>query len=222
MISYTASFIALSALLAADAAFSASKTTESPSKLPADAYLPMTLEAGTWDADITFYSEGKPPAHDTGVQVNELLGNGHWITNDFRIAASKEFPAYQGHGVWGYDTVAKTYVDTWVDTNDLSVRTDYGYWQADKQTMTWPSKQNDGNDHFVDYRMIEEFKGAKRTLTISQLGLAAPVEQLLIKMDFKLRQAQPGSKANASKRNIDSFPSERQCQIQWQPQLQAY
>ncbi|MEO5558317.1 MAG: DUF1579 family protein, partial [Dokdonella sp.] len=117
----TASFIALSALFASGAAFSASNATEAPSKTSPDIYLPMTLEAGTWDADVTFYSEGKPPAHDTGVQVNELLGNGHWITNDFRIAASKEFPAYQGHGIWGYDTVAKTYVDTWVDTNDLSV-----------------------------------------------------------------------------------------------------
>jgi hypothetical protein len=154
----------------------------------------MKLEAGTWDADVTFYTDGKPMGHDIGVQVNELLGNGHWITNDFRIAASKEFPAYQGHGVWGYDTVAKTYVDTWVDTNDLSVRTDYGFWQADKQTMTWSSKQNDGKGHFVDYRMIEEFKGDKRTLAIYQLGLAKPIEHLLIKMDFTRRPVQVESK----------------------------
>ncbi len=26
--------------------------------------------------------------------------------------------------MWGYDPVAKTYVNTWVDTNDLPVRTD--------------------------------------------------------------------------------------------------
>ena len=183
-------FIATSLVLGSSSAFSAAPTPEGSAPISADVYLPMKLEAGTWDADVTFYTDGKPLGHDISVQVNELLGNGHWITNDFRIAASKEFPAYQGHGVWGYDTVAKTYVDTWVDTNDLSVRTDYGFWQADKQTMTWSSKQNDGKGHFVDYRMIEEFKGDKRTLAIYQLGLAKPIEHLLIKMDFTRRPAQ--------------------------------
>ncbi|MEP6880568.1 MAG: DUF1579 family protein [Dokdonella sp.] len=187
-------FISLSMLAVSSSAFSATPPSEVATVISADVYLPLTLEAGTWDADVTFFTDGKPVGHDIGVQVNELLGNGHWITNDFRIAASKEFPAYQGHGVWGYDTVAKTYVDTWVDTNDLSVRTDYGFWQADKQIMTWSSKQSDGKGHFVDYRMIEEFKGEKRSLAIYQLGLATPVEHLLIKMDFTRRPASVKSK----------------------------
>lgn len=199
MKSHRVIFIAISMLLVSGSAFSAAPAPEGSAAISADVYLPMKLEEGTWDAEVTFYTDGKPAGHDTGVQVNELLGNGHWITNDFRIAASKEFPAYQGHGVWGYDTVAKTYVDTWVDTNDLSVRTDYGFWQADKQTMTWSSKQNDGKGHFVDYRMIEEFKGEKRTLTIYQLGLSTPIEHLLIKMDFTRRKANSVSESKGSK-----------------------
>ena len=194
MSSLKAMFIATAILLVSNSAFSVASTPEGSPAISADVYLPMTLEVGTWDAEVTFYKDGKPAGHDAGIQVNELLGNGHWITNDFRIAASKEFPAYQGHGVWGYDTVAKTYVDTWVDTNDLSVRTDYGFWQADKKTMTWSSKQNDGKGHFVDYRMIEEFNGEKRSLTFYQLGLATPVEHLLIKMDFTRRSVSVESK----------------------------
>lgn len=186
--------LALLALDVSGAAFGAETAGETPSAIAADVYLPMKLEEGTWDAEVTFYTADKPTGHDTGVQINELLANGHWITNDFRIAASKEFPAYQGHGVWGYDTVAKTYVDTWVDTNDLSVRTDYGFWQADTQTMTWSSKQSDGKGHFVDYRMIEEFKGDKRSLTIYQLGLANPIQHLLIKMDFTRRKLESVTK----------------------------
>ena len=61
----------------------------------------MKLEAGVWDADVTFYNADKVAGHDTGVQVNEPMVNGHWISNDFHIAASKEFPVYQGHGVLG-------------------------------------------------------------------------------------------------------------------------
>lgn len=154
-----------------------------------DVYAPVAMEEGTWDADITFYKDDKPSGEAKGVQINTLLTNGHWITNDFRIPANGTFPPYQGHGVWGYDPVAKTYVNTWVDTNDLSVRTDYGYWQAKDLTMVWSSKQNDGKGHFIDYRLVEEFKGDTRIFTVYQLGIAKPNPHPLIKIIFTRRPA---------------------------------
>ena len=178
-----------STLLPLPGAFAATATTDSPSAIPAEVYAPIAMEAGTWDAEITFFEKDKPSATGKGVQVNTLLLNGHWITNDFRIPATDRFPAYQGHGVWGYDPVAATYVDTWVDTNDLSVRTDYGYWQPNEQIMTWSSKQNDGKGHFVDYRIVEEFKGDTRILTFSQLGMATPNPHPLVKIVFTRRTA---------------------------------
>ena len=156
---------------------------------PADAiYAPLVMEAGTWDADVTFYEDDKPGSKTKGVQVNTLLANGHWIVNEFKIPASEKFPAYEGHGIWGYDPVAKTYVDTWVDTNDLAVRTDYGFWYEPEKTMIWSSKQNDGQGHFVDYRMTEEFKGDTRIFTVYQLGLAKPKEHPLLKIVFTRRK----------------------------------
>jgi hypothetical protein len=179
------------ASLASGALVSAAETP-----ISADIYAPMALEQGTWDADITFYENDKPASKGSGVQINTLLVNGHWITNDFQIPASEKFPAYQGHGVWGYDPVAKTYVDTWVDTNDLSVRTDYGYWQPSEQIMTWSSKQADGKGHFIDYRMIEEFKGDTRVLTFYQLGIAKPTPHTLIQIVFA-RHAGTEDKGNS-------------------------
>jgi len=154
-----------------------------------ETYLPIEMEAGTWDADVTFYESGKPSEKGKGVQVNTLLANGHWITNDFRIPASEKFPTYQGHGVWGYDPVAKTYVNTWIDTNDQSVRTDYGFWNAKDQTMVWSSKQNDGAGHFVDYRMTEEFRGSERIFTVYQIGMYNPKLHPLLKIVFTRRDA---------------------------------
>lgn len=155
----------------------------------ADVHLPLRLEEGTWDADVTFFEDGKPSGQAKGVQVNTLLANGHWITNDFRIPASGSLPAYQGHGVWGYDPVAKTYVNTWVDTNDRTVRTDYGFWHAPQQTMAWSSKQSDGQGHFVDYRMTEEFKGDTRVFTVHQLAMVTPRPILLLRIVFTRRAA---------------------------------
>jgi hypothetical protein len=153
-----------------------------------DVYAPIAMEEGVWDADITFYEADKPTSRATGVQVNTLLANRHWIVNDFRIPATDRTPAYEGHGVWGYDPVAKTYVNTWVDTNDLAVRTDYGFWYEPERTMIWSSKQNDGQGHFVDYRITEEFKGSTRVLTFYQLGLAKPNPHPLVKIVFTRRK----------------------------------
>jgi hypothetical protein len=151
-------------------------------------YAPIQLEVGTWDASITFYENDKPTSKGTGVQVNTLLVNGHWIVNQFNVPAAGKFPAYEGHGVWGYDPVARTYVDTWVDTNDSSVRTDYGYWDAATSTMTWSAKQPDGAGHFIDYRMVEQFKGATRTLTMYQLGMTNSTAHPLVKIVFTRRK----------------------------------
>ena len=127
-----------------------------------------------------------------GVQVNTFLANRHWMVNDFRIPANGKFPAYEGHGVWGYDPVARTYVNTWVDTNDLAVRTDYGYWHEPEKTMVWSAKQNDGQGHFVDYRITEEFKGDTRVFTFYQLGLAKPNPHPMVKIVFTPPGTPPG------------------------------
>jgi hypothetical protein len=162
---------------------------EPVSNAPQDVYAPLEMEEGTWDAAITFYKDDQPTDTATGTQVNRMLANRHWITNEFRIPATGKFPAYEGHGIWGYDPVAKTYVDTWVDTNDLAVRTDYGYWNAGEKTMIWSSKQPDGQGHFIDYRMTEEFRGDTRTLTFYQLGLVKPVQHVLVKIVFTKRKS---------------------------------
>jgi len=156
-------------------------------------YGPLAMEEGVWDADVTFYEADKPGPHALGVQTNTLLANRHWIVNDLRRPATDKTPAYQGHGIWGYDPVAKTYVNTWVDTNDLGVRTDYGFWYEAENTMIWSSKQNDGNGHFVDYRIVEQFKGDVRILTFYQLGLATPTPHPLVKIIFTRRKAGTGA-----------------------------
>ena len=158
--------------------------------IPDATYAPLRMEEGIWDADITFYEADKPSGHATGVQRNTFLTNRHWIVNEFKIAANGKFPPYEGHGVWGYDTVAKTYVDTWVDTNDLAVRTDYGFWNEAEQTMVWSAKQNDGQGHFVDYRATEEFKGDTRIFTFMQLGMAKANPHPLVKIVFTKRTSE--------------------------------
>ena len=152
-----------------------------------DVHLPLRLQQGVWDAEAVFFEDGKETGRARGVQTNTLLHNGHWITNDLRLAATETFPAYQGHGVWGFDPVARTYVNTWVDTNDRAVRTDYWFWYEKEQTMAWSTKQSDGEGHFIDYRMTEEFRGDTRVFTVYQLALVRPTPYLLVRITFVKR-----------------------------------
>jgi len=177
-------------LLLACVVLSASVQSETAAVPPA-AYAPLQMEAGIWDAAVQYYEDDKPSGTATGTEVNTLLVNGHWIVSDFKIPATDNKPVYEGHGVWGYDSVAKTYVNTWVDTNDQSVRTDYGVWSEADKTMVWSAKQNDGNGHFIDYRMVEEFKGQERVFTVYQLGLVKPNPHPVLKIVFTKSTKKP-------------------------------
>ena len=79
-----------------------------------DVHTPLLLEAGTWDVAVSFLdpATGVSNASATGRQVNTLLSNGHWIANDLQVwGADGHTVDFAGHGTWGWDPVAKEYVD---------------------------------------------------------------------------------------------------------------
>lgn len=120
------------------------------------------------------------------MQTNTLLANGHWITNDLRVESPGN-PVFAGHGVWGWDPVAKEYVDAWVDTNDRGLRIDHGFWLAEKQTLYWTAAMPDGAGHMVTWRMTETFRGAERTLEFFQVALQSGRPVKLAVMTFQRR-----------------------------------
>lgn len=157
------------------------------------AYQPIEWQEGVWDAEITFFdpSSGEASGHAKGVQVNQLLANGHWVTNDLKVFGNEGgngHPSFQGHGVWGWDPVAREYIDTWVDTNDGAVRTDHGFWNAEQRTMHWTALQPDGNGHSVNYRMTEAYESrTQRTLSFFQVALQSGRLVKLAEMKFTRR-----------------------------------
>ncbi|MED5621296.1 DUF1579 family protein [Ideonella sp. BN130291] len=185
------STITLCLLLAAGMA--QAQPAAAPPATPAAVYEPVRLQAGVWDADISFFdpASGERTGGAKGVQTNVLLANGHWVTNDLQVhgpEGAKGQPTFQGHGVWGWDPVARQYVDTWVDTNDGAVRTDYGFWNEQTRTLYWTALQPDGNGHSVNYRMTEAYEGNdKRTLTFYQVALQSGRLVKLAEMRFTRR-----------------------------------
>ena len=181
-------FAALSLLTSAGACLAADAAPPAASAAtPAATYAPIAMEAGTWDVTVAFFdtATGAPTGHAHGRQVNTLLKNGHWIVNDLSVyGADGKTVEFQGHGTWGWDPVARQYVDTWVDTNDGAPRVDYGFWVAEQQTMYWSAQQPDGAGHMVTYRMTEKFAPGVRTLEFFQIALQSGRPIKLAEMKF--------------------------------------
>jgi Protein of unknown function (DUF1579) len=145
----------------------------------------LAMEAGIWDADISFPSAepGKPATSAKGVQVNRLRSGGMWIINEFSIAGMP----YEGTGVWGFDRTTGRFSGIWVDNNDQQIRMDDGRWDDATQTMTWSANMAQANGAFVRLLFTEKFEG--KTRRFDMVALTRKGEVPLVRMVFRKRSA---------------------------------
>ena len=143
----------------------------------------LAMEAGTWDADITFPSNeaGKPDSKAKGVQVNRLRSGGMWIINEFSV----EGTPYEGTGIWGFDRTKGRFSGVWVDNNDQQIRADDGRWDAATQTMTWSANMVQPGGAWMRLLFTEKFEGATRRFDM--VALTRKGEVPLVRMVFTRR-----------------------------------
>jgi Protein of unknown function (DUF1579) len=163
-------------------------TAEAVSSLPmtADAARQViAMEAGTWDADITFPSNdaSKPDQKAKGVQVNRLRSGGMWMLNEFAVDGTP----YEGTGVWGYDRTTGRFSGIWTDNNDQQIRLDDGRWDSSTQTLTWTAKMVQPGGGWMVTVATEKFMGDKRSFEMAALSRKGAVP--LVRMIFTKRPA---------------------------------
>ena len=160
-----------------------------PLAATADQLAVMALEAGVWDADITFPSNDpqKPDARAKGVQVNTLRSGGMWMLNRFSV----EGTPYEGTGLWGYDRTTGRYSGVWTDNNDHQIRMDHGRWDPAARTMTWTADMPQADGRHMRLLISEVFKGETRTFDI--MALTRKGEVPLVKMLFTRRPGSAGT-----------------------------
>ena len=113
-----------------------------------------------------------------------MLAGGRWMRNDFQL------DGYAGHGTWGWDPREGRYVGIWVDSNSDYVRLDEGSYDPATRTLTWTSELRQPEPHPpAKYRMIEEFRGDTRVLTMTAIGPKTGKVVPLGKITFTRRAA---------------------------------
>ena len=156
----------------------------------------VKLEVGTWDALVEFppASPDAKPTYARGVQTNTLVPGGRWIRNDIEVE-----PSYAGHGTWGWDPRRQRYVGIWVDSNTDYVRLDEGRYDEATRTLTWESELRQPDPHPpAKFRLVEEFRGDTRVLTMTAIGPKTGKVVPLGKITFTRRVATPAAAASGS------------------------
>jgi hypothetical protein len=104
----------------------------------------VTSDEGTWDATIKMVrgGPGAEPAISKGVEVNTVMPGGLWLLS--RFEGSFGGMAFEGRGQFGYDTVQKKYVGTWIDSVSPTLSILEGTYDASTKTMTYVGE---GFDH---------------------------------------------------------------------------
>jgi Protein of unknown function (DUF1579) len=173
-----AGLLGLAGPLAAQGASPAPVTAESARRI-------IAMEAGTWDADITFPSNdaSKPDQKAKGVQVNRLRSGGTWMLNEFAVDGTP----YEGTGVWGFDRTTGRFSGIWTDNNDQQIRLDDGRWDPATQTLTWTAKMIQPGGGWMVTVASERFMGDKRSFDMVALSRNGAVP--LVRMLFTRRPA---------------------------------
>ena len=158
----------------------------------------LRLEAGTWDADITFPSQeaGKPDGKAKGVQVNRLRSGGQWIINEFSVDGTP----YEGTGIWGYNRATDRYSGIWVDNNNQQIRFDDGRWDPKTQTMTWVADVLQSNGVHLRLLNTSEYRGNTRTFTSAALTRKGEIPLVRIVFTKRAETATTSTPGAAAKR----------------------
>lgn len=90
-------------------------------------------DVGVWDSDVEIR-----PAPDAAVirqkgsYHNRRVADGRWLVVDYRSDSG-----FEGHGVYGWDSVRGRYVGVWVDSTESAIARSEGTWDAATRTMTY-------------------------------------------------------------------------------------
>ena len=95
----------------------------------------LAAQVGTWVAVARMYvSSTKPPLVSHGTEVNTLVAGGLWLRTELK--ATLMGSPFEGHGLFGYDTLAKAHVGSWVDSSGTWMAVTRGSCERDCQVQT--------------------------------------------------------------------------------------
>ncbi|MEQ8770222.1 MAG: DUF1579 domain-containing protein [Phycisphaerales bacterium] len=99
---------------------------------------------GTWRAEVKMWMGPGDPHVSTGTMVNERIHNGLFIRHDYKGDPSDgPFPAFEGGGYFGYNTVDGRWEGVWVDNAISLIQSETGHVDDSGKVWTMHSSMTD-------------------------------------------------------------------------------
>jgi len=111
-------------------------------------------DAGVWQAAVQVRpAPGAPVQTSDGTMVNRMCGP--WLVSDFK----NETSGFEGHGIYGWDSVERQYAGTWVDPMRRTIVVMHGKWDEAARTMTYVGEMSRPDGSRMRWREVTERPG---------------------------------------------------------------
>jgi uncharacterized protein DUF1579 len=111
----------------------------------------LAADAGVWRAAVEVRpAPGAPVQASEGTMIARMCGP--WLVTDFK----NETSGFEGHGVYGWDSVDGKYVGTWVDPRRRGLVVMRGTWDEGAQAMTFIGEMNRPDGSRMRWREVTE------------------------------------------------------------------
>lgn len=103
---------------------------------PSKAHEMLAKDTGTWDADMTFWTEGNPePQKAKSVAVYKMILDGKYQEGTYK--GDMWGMHFEGRGMTAYDNASKEYIATWVDNMGTGMLVSRGKYDEATKTLTF-------------------------------------------------------------------------------------
>lgn len=138
--------------------------TDEPMHMPGEdaatsaAIMVLAADVGIFDTELVIRPyPGANPIRTRGVATNRLVG-GRWLVSDQATDSG-----FEGHGVYGWDPGARTFVSSWVDAMGAGIARGTGTWDPGAATMTYEVEVDFGGHRVVYLEVTERHPDGSRT-----------------------------------------------------------
>lgn len=122
-----------------------------PSQAPPAEVKVLEEDVGVWRAHVEVRpSPDAPVQKSEGALVCRMCGT--WLVSDFK----NETSGFEGHGIAGWDSIAKRYVATWVDPMRRGLVVMRGEWDPHARTLTFVGEMSRPDGSHLRWREVTE------------------------------------------------------------------
>jgi hypothetical protein len=107
---------------------------------PGDMHKKMSVMIGTFDAKVTMYTPGQPPAESTATSESAWVLGGRFVEE--KVSGTFMGMPFTGIGYTGYDNVKQEYIGTWMDNFGTQMMVSTGKASADGKTWDFTSSMS--------------------------------------------------------------------------------